>query len=217
MWTLLLAASAAAAPLAPTRGALAVQRATLAQRYAETPDAAVLAEARTAVLDAIVDVYFPAWEGTPWEFHGTSQVPGEGSIACGYYVSTILRDAGFRVERVRLAQQPAEWIQRTFLASGDLTRFHDKPVPAVLEHIRASGDGLYLVGLDHHVGFLLKEGERLDMCHASYIEPVAVTCQPAATAAALPSGYTVVGKLFDDEMMRGWLEGRDWPTWRPRR
>jgi hypothetical protein len=46
----------------------------------------------------------------------TSETPGRGEIACGYFVSTVLRDAGFGVERVRLAQQASERIVRTLSA-----------------------------------------------------------------------------------------------------
>jgi hypothetical protein len=50
----------------------------------------------------------PYWLGTTWNFNGTTQVPGEGSIACGYFVTTLLRDAGVKLERVKLAQMASE-------------------------------------------------------------------------------------------------------------
>ena len=45
---------------------------------------------------ALRDDLLPAWNGTAWAMNGTSQVPGRGSIACGYFVSTTLMHAGFR-------------------------------------------------------------------------------------------------------------------------
>jgi len=36
----------------------------------------------------LVEEIFPAWSGTPWDFNGISQTPGEGEIACGYFVSS---------------------------------------------------------------------------------------------------------------------------------
>ena len=65
----------------------------------------MIAEARTVLTRSIYNDLLPAWYGTPWDFNGTSEVPQQGKIACGYFVSTILRDAGWKVERVRLAQQ----------------------------------------------------------------------------------------------------------------
>lgn len=42
----------------------------------------------------IIDSLMPCWYGTPWDFNGCTTEPGKGSIACGYFVSTVLRDAG---------------------------------------------------------------------------------------------------------------------------
>src|SRR5579859_7168832 len=57
---------------------------------------AVLESARTVVFASIRDTILPAWSGTPWDFYGTAERPREGTIACGYFVATVLRDAGFR-------------------------------------------------------------------------------------------------------------------------
>src|SRR6187455_2399459 len=42
---------------------------------------------------AVVETIIPGWIGTAWNFNGTSEKPQQGSIACGYFVTTILRDA----------------------------------------------------------------------------------------------------------------------------
>ena len=67
-----------------------------------------LATARVALRDAMVDELIPPWTGTPWSFYGDADAPGPESAACGYYVSAILRDAGLRVARAKLAQQRRE-------------------------------------------------------------------------------------------------------------
>ncbi|MEO1627640.1 MAG: hypothetical protein AAFV25_20985, partial [Bacteroidota bacterium] len=56
---------------------------------------------KTALLNKII----PFWEGTKWSFEGHTSKPKSGHIACGYFVSTTLRDAGLRLNRYRLAQQ----------------------------------------------------------------------------------------------------------------
>ena len=67
-------------------------------------------------------------------------------------------------------------------------------------------DGLYIVGLDHHVGFLVREGERLDFCHSSYVDPpLGVVCQPASDDPALASRYYIIGRLLTDDMIVSWL------------
>src|SRR5687768_9423034 len=52
----------------------------------------LLEEAKKKFLLNIETRLFPFWEGTDWDFNGTTEVPGKGSIACGYFVTTILRD-----------------------------------------------------------------------------------------------------------------------------
>ena len=55
----------------------------------------------------MTDSVFPYWMGTKWDFNGISNVPGQGMIACGYFVSTTLKHVGFNLNRYKLAQQAA--------------------------------------------------------------------------------------------------------------
>jgi len=196
--------------------ALESQRAALAGTYvaASTDEerSAVLDRAREAVTSALVEDLIPAWHGTRWDFNGTSQVPQQGEIACGYYVTTLLRDAGFRVQRVRLAQQASENIIKTLVGEDRIERYRFKPSREVAEATAARGDGLYIVGLDCHVGFLaVKDGETRFL-HSSYMSPLCVVDEKAATSMPFQSDYRVVGKLLDPPMLIAWLEGRAFPT-----
>ena len=94
------------------------------------------------------------WLGTPWTFSGTSQVAGEGSIACGYFVTTTLQQAGMEVDRVRLAQAASEKMILEITDRPTVRRFSDEPLAKVLQVIREQGEGYYIVGLDNHTGFL---------------------------------------------------------------
>ncbi len=174
--------------------------------------AIVLDRAREAVITALVDDLIPAWHGTPWDFNGTSEIPGQGHIACGYYVTTLLRDAGFRVQRVRLAQQASENIIKTLVGEDRITRYRNLGGYRVTGDVAELGDGLYVVGLDIHVGFLVVEDGKVRFCHASYLDPVAAVCESPRTAPAFASNYRVVGKLLDDPMMVKWLEGSSFAT-----
>ncbi len=184
---------------------LDLRRQDLARRHRGGED--VFDEARGVVLESISEDIFPAWYGTLWDFYGTTETPGEGQIACGYFVSTVLRDAGFEVQRVRLAQQASENIIKSLVPAEDIRRYSREDVDVVLDGIESQGDGLYLVGLDYHVAFVLREGERLDMCHSSVLDPGAVVCEPARTAPAMVSGYHVTGRLLREPMLEAWLAG----------
>jgi hypothetical protein len=193
---------------------LAVRRARLARRYANAPDRprarAVLAEAETTLVHTVTRVLFPPWHGTPWDFNGTTEVPGQGMIACGYFVSTVLRDAGLRVQRIRLAQQSAEIIVRTLCRETHIKRFRDTPLRTFVETIAAWGSGLYVVGLDCHVGFLLCDSSGVRFVHSTYVGPSMVIDEPADSSVVLEwSRYRVVGALSrDPNVLDAWLRQR---------
>lgn len=196
---------------------LSLQRDELGKRYAEAKTKKakrdVLDAARDTLMQAIVDDVFPAWAGTAWDFNGTTTTPGEGKIACGYFVTTVLRDTGFDVERARLAQQPSERIVKTLAPSDDIWRFRKGKVSLVLDKVRSEGEGLYVVGLDNHVGFLLeKRGEKTQFCHSSYVDPPEVRCEGAEDAEAFVSNYHVVGRVFNATALVRWLEGSAFET-----
>lgn len=170
----------------------------------------LLLEARALVLERITNAYFPLWYGTPWDFNGTTRVPGQGKIACGYFVTTVLQDAGFRIPRVKWAQLAAEPMIRKVAPTA--RSFSNASAQAVVEQVHAQGDGLYAVGLDSHVGFLLKQGRTVSFVHSNYYRPdEGVIAEPAIGENPFAhSRYRVVGKLFDDAMMERWITGSEW-------
>jgi hypothetical protein len=174
----------------------------------------VLARAAARLVDAVAADLAPHWLGTPWAFHGASQTPGQGAIACGYLVTTLLRDAGLRVERAYLAQRPSEAILRSLVAPAAIRRYSDVPLERFLADVRAGGDGLLGVGLDFHVGFLVVRGSRVTFLHANYLAPRVVVAEAAASSDALrDSRYRVTGRLTGDAgLLSAWLQGRALPT-----
>lgn len=212
-----VSAEAEAAPTYNVRLAtLDARRLELAEAYRTAGDddarTTVLAEARTTLDAALRNDLFPAWAGTTWGFYGTSTVPGRGEIACGHYVSVVLAHAGFEVERLKLGRQASENIIKTFSKPKDIRRFSRKPADDVVAAVRQMGPGTFVLGLDYHAAFLISDGQAVQMCHSSYLGPAAVMCEDAATSPAMVSDYRVVGKLFDDDMVRRWLRGERFPT-----
>ncbi len=189
---------------------LAQRREVLATQLDHAPREAVLAEAWRAQLAVLRERVFPAWSGTAWDMNGTSEVPGKGTIACGYFVSTVLRDLGYPLDRVALGQAPAELIVRSFSPESRIWRFYRSAPAEVVALVAEQGEGLYLVGLDTHVGFLLVDAEgEVELCHATRRRPERrVLCEPAATSPSLRSGYHVVGQVLGPERVEGWLLGQ---------
>jgi hypothetical protein len=192
------------------------ERADLAAQWraARGPQAEnqVLDRARAALARIVAGSILPAWNGTPWSLGGTALGPGEKPVACGYFVSTALEHAGLRVERRRLGQQAAENIVRTLVPADRVARFRRAPLDLFLHTVAGGGDGVYVVGLDYHVGFLVIEGGTSFFHHASR-QAGQVVREPAVLSRALArSSYRVVGKLFDRGLARTWLAGSAVPT-----
>jgi hypothetical protein len=183
--------------------------ATLVRAPDEDAQRATRRRAARYVERALIDEVLPRWDGTPWDFDGHSTTPRTGSIACGYFVTTTLAEAGFRVERAKLAQQPAEAIIKTLVPPEAITRYSDVPIERFEEAMTARGDGLYVVGLDNHVGFLIVRGGEVLFHHSSVAPPGAVVRERARASVPLAvSRYRVVGKLFTDEaLVTAWLDG----------
>jgi len=179
------------------------------------PRSEARAAARARLLEGIDDDLVPAWFGTPWAFYGTSTVPGQGEIACGYFVSTVLGHAGLQVERVRMAQQPSEYIVKTFSPESELRRFRRKDAATVVRWVRSQPEGVYVVGLDYHVGMLVHREGEVRFCHSAFTTPNAVTCSDPHTDPGFVSSYRIVGPVLTDGVVDAWLDGEALPTYQP--
>ena len=175
---------------------------------------AVLDRAREAMVRSAYFDLFEFWYGTPWDFYGTTETPGQGKIACGYFVTTVLRDLGFKVQRTKLAQQASENIIRSLTSDAYIKRYRLKPIKDFVEDLRKAGPGIYIVGLDVHVGFIVKVDDEVYFIHSSYADPLAVIKERAIESRILSaSKYRVVGKITaDDELILKWLRGDQFTT-----
>jgi hypothetical protein len=206
--------------------ALEARRAALADRYAhargDAARAAVLADASAAFLDAVDELVAP-WLGTPWGLgtNSTARRPHEPgmTVGCSYFVTSILQGAGVALDnRYHFAQAAALHIQRSLVGAGraGIHRFLSVPPAELAPKLAALGDGLYLIGLSNHVGFVIVRGADVRFVHASYTNDRAVSDEPLASAAAIaasqPSGYFVSPLVTragtaDDWLVDRWLRG----------
>ena len=180
----------------------------------ETERTEILAQARE-LLELSLPRLMRCWLGTPWDFNGTAHEPGAGKVACGYFVSSVLQDAGFRVEWAPLAQQASQNILGTFLPSDDMNIRVGTGYEQFLSEIIAHGKGVYIVGLDSHVAFLLITGEgEIRFIHSSGASPYCVVEESREEAQVLRrSNYRVTGNLTANrELIRNWLLGTKFKT-----
>lgn len=151
---------------------------------------------------------FPYWYGTDWNFNGTSQKPNEGSIACGYFVTTTLRDIGVDINRVKLAQCASEEMIKKLVSEDNIYRFSNKNIQEFEKTLKEKGNGIYVVGLDHHTGFLYLSEEGNYFIHSSGARPFKVVKEKLAESSLLiKSKYRIAGKLSSDkQLLNNWVK-----------
>lgn len=198
-------------------GELDAQRQSLAARYVggSLEERSLIESEALELLEAQLPKLMRCWLGTPWDFNGTSDTPGKGKIACGYFVSTVLRDAGFKVERFRLAQQPSQNIIATFLNRDEMHIRTQTNYDQFLDEVISRGPGVQIIGLDSHVAFLVvNNDESVNFIHSSGMRPWAVVDESRSKATVLQaSNYRVIGNLTRSQrVIQGWLEGEKWVT-----
>jgi len=175
---------------------------------------AVIQDARIA-LERDLPALMRCWLGTPWAFHGTAKTPGDKPIACGYFVTTILRDAGFKVDRVKLAQQPSQKIIESIVPREEMHIRSGKPYSDYLAEVVSRGPGIRIVGLDTHVAFLMVNAEEgVRFIHSSRSSQKEVVDENRHDANALrASKYRVTGNFTTNaEVLHRWLTGAPFPT-----
>lgn len=186
-------------------------RVGLAKRHAAattpTERKAALHDARV-ILEQALPAMMRCWLGTPWDFHGTASTPGGGQIACGYFVSTVLRDAGFKVDRYQLAKQPSENILRSFLPRASCILTIGQEYGAFAAVVESADPGIYLVGLDTHVAFLVVQPDGFRMIHSSGSQPWCVVDESRNDAHVLQkSNWRMLGNLTrDPQVLKHWLK-----------
>lgn len=155
----------------------------------------------------LTDSIFTYWYGTTWDFNGITEKPRKGKIACGYFVTTTLKHCGFSLPKVKLAQQAASIIIRTLCPKKSIKTYNDlKELKAYLD---TQPEGIYIVGLDTHVGYLWNTREELYFVHASYSGNRQVSKERWQESVVLgKSKLFVVGNLLDNlELMNHWIKG----------
>jgi len=168
----------------------------------------LITSARAFLFQEITSKIFPRWYGTQWDFNGITRVPKEGYIACGYFITTVMEAVGFSIPRYKWAQLGAEDII-VKISPQTLKRFRNRPLSEVEQYLLKKGDGLYVVGLDNHVGFLVVKGKTVRFVHSNYYHAdIGVMSEPIYGNNPLnDSSYRIIGTLFTDIMIENWIQG----------
>ena len=157
----------------------------------------------------ILNQLLPFWYGTPWNFNGYTETPKKGAIACGYFVSTVMKHVGFNVDRYKLAQQNPLNEAKTIAAgdSAEIYEVNSSPLQKIF--VAEKQEGLYFVGLDFHVGFLLFRNKELYFIHSNYIGAVGVVFEKAIFSDAFnaASAYRIAEISPNEKLLEKWVKG----------
>ena len=167
----------------------------------------ILKKAKKYLFKTLSKDIFPQWYGTAWDFNGTTRTPKKGKIACGYFVTNTLTDVGFNIPRIKWAQSASEVFIKKLAPTKDIVRFSNKPLAKVIAYFKKKGDGLYLVGLDSHTGFVVVNKDKINFVHANYYQrEIGVMSEDISTKNPFgDSKYRVIGKLLSDKMVENWI------------
>lgn len=179
-----------------------------AYKNAQSPsDKAKIEHDARQILIHLLPSMMDCWLGTEYNFDGTAEKPGSGKLACGYFVSTIIRDAGFRVNRYTLAQQASENILRSLISSDHCQLSIGESFPSFLKRLGEKKNGIYFIGLDSHVGFIVKTGNKLTFYHSSKWKNRGVVRENVEEAFGLEhSKWRMLGSFSEDQkVLQTWL------------
>lgn len=139
---------------------------------------------------------WPAWYGTAWDFNGYTHQPRTGTIACGYFVSTTLRDAGLKLNRYDLAKLYSHAICKN--TCSNIQKYNN--LDSLIGYIHTQPNDIYIVGLDNHVGYLIKEHNIVFFVHSNYLGQGCVTKELAIHSEALKgSNLYVLGSILKNK------------------
>lgn len=153
----------------------------------------------------INDDIYTYWQGTPWTFEGATRTPQQGSIACGYFVTNTLADLGFKIDNIKLAQAVSATMIKKLCVEihtcNGITNF-----AAYME--KQPVNSVYIVGLDFHTGYIVKDETGSYFLHSNYINEQGVVKELITESRALANNkFFMVGSLTaNKKLLQEWAQ-----------
>jgi hypothetical protein len=158
---------------------------------------------------AIGEDLYNQWQGTPWDFNGTTTRPQQGAIACGYFVTTLLQDMDLQINRVQLSVCASSQMMKRLTPHQKIRNLSYLAYADFSNTLKESGKGVYIIGLDFHTGFIVNDGTENWFIHSNYIGRKGVTKEPVMSSAALQASKTrwLISLTDDQDFLERWLKG----------
>jgi hypothetical protein len=152
--------------------------------------ATVLSYSKKALVRSIGTDLFNFWEGTPWDYNGTTVIPNQGKIACGYFVTTLLKDAGVQLDRQKLAVCASFTMMKTLTSQQSVKNLSSMSYAEFTNYTGQFGNAVFVVGLDFHTGFIVNVKGQSWFIHSNYINRVGVMKERVEESLALQASKT---------------------------
>jgi len=166
-----------------------------------------------AFTEALLNKIIPYWYGTPWSFEGHTARPGEGTVACGYFVSTTLAHLGLNLNRYRLAQRSPLREAQTLALGTEIIEVNAPVTNTAIHQIDSlTTEGIYFIGFDQsHVGYLLKRRGEVFLLHSDYNSTFGVKVEPIGESVTfgLFERFYLVPLSKNEALLRRWLNGEE--------
>ena len=160
----------------------------------------------------LINQVIPYWYGTPWDFDGYTNEPNEGTIACGYFISTTLKHMGINWNRYRLAQQAALLELMTVAGPGEIHALPETDPKDFIKYVKENlEEGLYLLGLTSHVGFIYYVDGEVFFIHSNFVFPSEVVIEYANVSNAIlySFDYYLTSISGNKYLLEKWLSGEE--------
>ncbi len=118
-------------------------------------------------------------------------------------MTNTLTDLGFNLQRVKLAQAPSSKMIKQLTVNIK----HFRNINQLLDYIETQPNhSVYIVGLDFHTGFLLKDDNQIYFLHSTYLGRREVMKEIAKSSDALNQSKTyMLGSLTaNDKLIKQW-------------
>lgn len=178
----------------------------LAQKYPVITDE--VPELTDFWVETVGNTLYKRWENTPWDFNGTTAKPNDGKIACGFFVTTLLRDMNVKLNRTKLSVCASSLMMRSLCPGQRIMNLSSLGYSDFNDKLKRSGKGVYIIGLDFHTGLIVNDGKENWFIHSNYINRKGVTREPVLSSAALQSSKTrwVISLTKDKGFIQRWLK-----------
>lgn len=168
----------------------------------------IIKQAKEAIFHGITQELLPFWNETEWDFNGITKEPTKGVIACGYFVATILQQAGIELDRRKMGQASSTDLVKALCQNSTIQSFKKKDFKNFWRYLsQKAPDGLYIIGLDKHTGLIAKQREKITFIHSRKPRLAGVIFEDARISLTLQnSSVHVVGNILDNKaLIEKWL------------